>query len=108
MKKRIVLLVIVLTMCFVGTMAYAEKATKNPGEAEFKEHCALCHPDGGNIINPKKTLLKRDREANSIRNEADIVRIMRKPGPGMTPFDEKTISDNEAKEIAEYIFKAFK
>lgn len=108
MKKKIVLLVIVLTMCFVGTMAYAEKATKNPGESEFKEHCALCHPDGGNIINPKKTLLKRDREANNIRNEADIVRTIRKPGPGMTPFDEKTISDNEAKEIAAYIFKAFK
>jgi cytochrome c6 len=108
MKKKIVLLVSVLALCFIGTVAYAEKASKEKGEAEFKEHCALCHPDGGNIINPKKTLLKRDREANNIKNEADIVRVMRKPGPGMTPFDEKTISDNEAKGIAEYIFKAFK
>ncbi len=108
MKKRIVLLVIVLTVCFAGAMAYAEKATKNPGEAEFKEHCALCHPDGGNIVNPKKTLLKKDREANNIRTEADIIRTMRKPGPGMTTFDEKTLSDHEAKEIAKYILKAFK
>jgi cytochrome c6 len=108
MKKKIVLLVCVLTLCFIGTVAYAEKASKETGEAEFKEHCALCHPDGGNIINPKKTLLKRDREANNIRSEADIVRTIRKPGPGMTTFDEKTIPDNEAKEIAKYIFKAFK
>ncbi len=108
MKKVIVLLVGVLTVCGVGAFAFAEKASKNTGEAEFKEHCAICHPDGGNIINPKKTLHKADREANKIRSEADIVKLIRKPGPGMTPFDEKTVSDAEAKEVAKYIFKTFK
>jgi cytochrome c6 len=33
---------------------------------------------------------------------------MRNPGPGMTTFDEKTIPDKQAKEIAEYILKSFK
>ena len=108
MKKITVLLVSVFTVCCVGAVAFAEKASKDTGEAEFKEHCAICHPEGGNIINPKKTLHKADREANNITNEADIIKTMRKPGPGMTTFDEKTISDNEAKEIAKYIFKAFK
>ena len=108
MKKMTVLLVSVLTVCCVGSVAFAEKASKETGEAEFKEHCAVCHLDGGNIINPKKTLHKGDREANNIRNEADIIKTMRKPGPGMTTFDEKTISDQEAKEIAKYIFKTFK
>ena len=108
MKKMTILLVSVFAVCCVGAIAFAEKASKDTGEAEFKEHCALCHPDGGNIINPKKTLHKGDREANNIRNEADIIKTIRKPGPGMTIFDEKTISDNEAKEIAKYIFKAFK
>lgn len=107
MQKMTVLLVSVIIMCCVAAIAFAEKASKDKGEAEFKEHCALCHPGGGNIVNPKKTLHKKDREANNIRKEADIVRIMRKPGPGMTIFDEKTISDSEAKAIAKYIIKTF-
>jgi len=106
--KRMIVLMSVFTLCCVGSIAFAEKASNDKGEAEFKEHCALCHPDGGNIVNPQKTLHKKDREANNIRNEADIIKTMRKPGPGMTTFDEKTVSDNEAKEIAKYILKTFK
>lgn len=78
------------------------------GESEFKEHCAMCHPDGGNIINPKKTLHKKDRVANGIKTQADIIKTMRNPGQGMTTFDEKTIPEKEAKEIADYILKTFK
>jgi len=77
------------------------------GEALFKEHCAACHPDGGNIINPKKTLKKSDLRANNIKSKNDIVAIMRKPGPGMLKFDEKTISGHDAEEIAEFILKKF-
>jgi cytochrome c6 len=108
MKKIIVLLVSVLAVCCVGTFVFADKASKISGEAEFKEHCAMCHPDGGNIINPRKTLYKKDREANNIRNDSDIIKNIRKPGPGMTSFDEKILSDNEAKAIAKYIFNVFK
>jgi cytochrome c6 len=110
MNKMTVLLFGVLTLCSVGfeSIALAEKRTEDIGAAEFKEHCAVCHPDGGNIINPKKALLKKDREANGIRNEADIIKTIRKPGPGMTPFDEKTISEEEAQEVAKYILKTFK
>jgi cytochrome c6 len=108
MKKMIVLLLSVLAVCCVGTTAFAEKSSKVAGEAEFNEHCAVCHPEGGNIINPKKTLHKKDLAANNINNEADIIKIVRKPGLGMTTFDEKTLPDSEAKNIAKYIFKAFK
>jgi cytochrome c6 len=108
MKRMAVLLMSVLIVCCVGSFAVAEKASKDTGEAEFKEHCALCHPDGGNIVNPQKTLHKKDRETNKIRNEADIIKLMRKPGPGMTTFDEKAVPDKEAKEIAQYILKTFK
>ena len=78
------------------------------GETLFNQHCKSCHPDGGNIINPKRTLGKKDREANGIKTKDDIVTFMRKPGPGMTPFDSKILSDKDAKEIAEYIQKTFK
>ena len=76
------------------------------GESLFKQHCAVCHPDGGNIVNPKKTLHKQDREANNVKTEADILKIMRNPGPGMIKFDEKTIPNKQAKEIAEYVLKS--
>lgn len=86
------------------SMAYLEAAEKT-GEQLFKEHCTMCHPDGGNIINPKKTLLKKDLEKNNIKTGEDVVKIMRKPGPGMTTFDVKSLSDKDARMIADYIFK---
>ncbi|MGO9014139.1 MAG: c-type cytochrome [Dissulfurispiraceae bacterium] len=78
------------------------------GQAEFNEHCAVCHPDGGNIVNPEKTLRKADREKYNVKTAADIMGKMRNPGPGMTKFDKKTIPDAEAKKIAEFILKTFK
>ena len=77
------------------------------GEALFQSHCKVCHVDGGNIINPAKTLHKKDREAHNIKKAQDIVKTMRNPGPGMTKFDEKTIPNGDAKAIAEYILKTF-
>jgi cytochrome c6 len=83
------------------------KGGKIDGKKEFMEHCAACHKDGGNIINPAKTLKKSDREANGIKSAKDIVKVMRNPGPGMTKFDKKTIPDSEAKAIADYVIKTF-
>lgn len=78
------------------------------GEAGFKENCAECHIGGGNIVNPNKTLSEKDRNMNGIKTADDIVRIMRKPGEGMTKFDENTISDDDARKIAGYIINTFK
>ncbi|HTZ18743.1 MAG TPA: c-type cytochrome [Dissulfurispiraceae bacterium] len=96
-----------------GSFAAEEKGEKYEkkkisGKAEFQEHCSVCHPDGGNIVNPAKTLHKKDLDANGVKKVSDIVAKMRNPGPGMTQFDKKTISDKEAKAIAEYILKTFK
>lgn len=99
---------IILTggMLFLAALP-SQADSKKSGEALFKANCAVCHPDGGNIVNPAKTLHKKDREANNVKTASDIIGRMRKPGPGMTQFDEKTISDKDAKEIAEYILKTF-
>ena len=97
---------------FAGSMAAAETA----GESLFKEHCSACHPDGGNVVNPLKTLHKKDLEANNIKTAEDIVTKMRNPGPvpthpqewaGMKIFDRKKMSDENALQIAEYILKTF-
>jgi len=98
---------ILLCFCvFAGSGGLTYAAGKS-GEALFKEHCAVCHPDGGNIVNPKKTLHKKDLAANNIKSDGDIVKLMRNPGPGMSKFDVKTISDADAKEISKYIMKTY-
>jgi len=78
------------------------------GEVLFEKNCAVCHTGGGNIIHPEKTLHKKTLEANGIKTVDDIVAKMRKPGPGMTIFDEKALPDAEARAIAEYILATFK
>lgn len=104
---------IALVSVFAIGLLLIAMGTKSPaaekiGESLFKQHCAACHVDGGNIINPKKTLHKKDLLMNNIKSAKDIVKIMRKPGPGMTTFDEKTIPNDKAKEIAAYILIKFK
>lgn len=78
------------------------------GEELFKQHCMVCHPDGGNIVKPDYTLHAKALKSHNIGKPEDIVRIMRSPGAGMTTFDEATIPDKEALAIAEYILKTFK
>lgn len=108
MKKLLFAFSAIAAGVFVVSGAFAaQPAVKNAGEAKFKEHCAVCHPNGGNIVNPKKTLLKAGREANNMKTAADIIKNMRNPGPGMTKFDEKTLSNKDAQAIAEYILKTF-
>jgi cytochrome c6 len=77
------------------------------GKELFEKHCAVCHPDGGNIVNPEYTLHKKDREKHGVKTVKDIIDKMRNPGPGMNQFDKKMIPDDQAKKIAEYILKTF-
>ncbi len=108
MKKVLIVSGFIAAASFVMTSALPGKAfSAESGEALFKQHCAVCHVNGGNIVNPKKTLHKEDREANNVKTVADVIHRMRNPGPGMVKFDEKTIPNKEAKEIAEYILKTF-
>ena len=110
MKKRFVAAVAMLTLGLFATAGLADtkKGGKIDGKKEFVEHCVVCHKDGGNMITPTKTLSKKDREANGVKSAKDIIKLMRKPAAGMTAFDSKTISDKEAKAIADYILKTFK
>lgn len=110
MKNGLVVTVALLTACSFATAGFADtkKGGKIDGKKEFEEHCAVCHPEGGNTVSPKKTLKQADLKANGVKGAKDIIKLMRKPGPGMTAFDSKTISDKEAKAIAAYIIKTFK
>jgi cytochrome c6 len=110
MKKMSITAVTVLAACSLVSAASAgeQSAKAHPGEKLFTQQCAVCHPQGGNIINPQKTLSNKILSANSIKTEEDIIKIMRKGAPGMSKFDTATISDEDAKLIAGYILKTFK
>ena len=110
-RRMMMKMILAMAICSL-VLAVSEYPTiaaeQENGEAGFKENCAECHIGGGNIVNPNKTLSKMDRNTNGIKTADDIVRVMRKPGEGMTKFDEKTISDIDARKIAEYIINTFK
>lgn len=78
------------------------------GQQLFRERCAPCHPDGSNVINPKKTLHGGVLADNGITTPADIVKKMRDPGPGMARFDAATIPDADARLIAEYVLATYR
>ncbi len=108
MKKVCVVFLFSLACCLIVASGFASEGDKGKsGEVLFKEHCSPCHPDGSNIINPKKTLHKKDLQANKILTAEDIMKLMRNPGPGMIRFDRETLSEKDAKAIAEYIIKTF-
>jgi cytochrome c6 len=109
MKLPLCRLVLVLGVAALPVAAPASIAgAKIDGKAEFETHCSGCHPNGGNVTNPAKTLLKMDREANGVKSVKDIVKKIRKPGPGMKQYDKQELSDAKAKAIGEYIIKNFK
>jgi cytochrome c6 len=116
LRKMIFPLLVVSFVLFLTSLSGSWASAQTTGESLFKEHCSACHPDGDNILNPKKTLKQKDLEANDIRTAEAIVKKMRNPGPvpthpqewaGMKMFDKNKISDEDALKIAEYILKTF-
>ncbi len=83
------------------------KSESQRGEQLYKQYCASCHPDGGNVSDPKNNLRKSTLKAKRITKPEDIVTIMRKPVSRMISFDVSTVSDEDARAIAEYVLEAF-
>ena len=78
------------------------------GEALFKQYCSACHPEGGNVSDPQRTLHGPVLKKNHITSADDIIRVMRHPFSRMIRFDVSTLSDRDARAIAEYILTTFK
>jgi cytochrome c6 len=97
---------LVIVFCHAVSAEVALNASQ--GEQAFIKNCAVCHLNGGNVINTAKSLHKKDLAKSGIDRPADIVGNMRNPGPAMPRFDDKAISDKTARAIAEYILKTFK
>lgn len=98
----------VLMVLAVGVGLAACRGGGPSGAALFRLHCAGCHPDGGNTVNPRKTLKRADREANGIRTAADVAAFIRNPGVGMPRFTAGMIPADEARAIGAYVVATFK
>jgi cytochrome c6 len=78
------------------------------GEALFTIHCSGCHQSGGNVKYPQKSLDRMTLAANGITTPQQIIQLMRRPGSGMKEFDRATLSDADARKVAEYVLATFK
>jgi cytochrome c6 len=94
-------------IALAALLLFAASAFAGGGDI-FKAKCAVCHPDGGNILKKEKTLHRKALAANNLKTVRDLVKYMRSPGPGMTKFDQKALPDKDAQAVAEYILKTFK
>lgn len=106
--KKVLLAGIAILFVVLIFWAYTVVSLSKVGERAFLKHCSTCHAEGGNSIDPSKTLSRKDLNANGIKTSADIMDKIRKPGQGMPPFDRVEISDETAEAIAKYILKTFK
>jgi cytochrome c6 len=79
------------------------------GKRLFEMHCAHCHMDGGNVVNPRKTLKKKDLDASGLNTTEALVGYMINPGPGMLRLvhKDRDITKIQARGIAAYIFETF-
>ena len=107
MMKKIVTLALALSANWLWLAPTNTVQAAANGEELFNQRCSACHANGGNIINPQKTLFKANREANRVTTAEAIIDKMRNPGPGMSKFDTNFLPDTDAKVIAEYILKTF-
>lgn len=78
------------------------------GESLFKQYCSSCHPNGGNVSDPGRSLHGSALKRHHITTPEDIVRVMRKPTSRMIRFDVSTLSDRDARIIADYVLTTFK
>lgn len=88
--------------------ASSQQGRVQTGEELFRQFCFNCHPDGGNVSDPNRTLHGSALRKNHITKPEDIVKIMRNPISRMLRFDTGTISDKDAHTIAEYVLKTFR
>ena len=94
-------------LMIAGFLLGADIATAADGKALFARHCAGCHYQGGNLVNPAKPLTRMHREANGLRTASDLVAKMRRGGQGMPAFTTKRLPEPEARAIADHILRSF-
>jgi uncharacterized membrane protein len=87
-----------------GQLTYAGRTIAGPprylaGQRVYAASCAACHPDGGNILDPRKPVL----HSGLLENEDIFKTWVRDPAPPMPPSPPSQIPDPQVKELYDYI-----
>ena len=83
-------------------------AVADAGAAIFEAKCVACHVQGGNVLNPGKTLSREALQKNAYTEQASIVNLLR-VGKGQMPKYQGSIppvsrlTDEELEEVASYV-----
>ncbi|MEE9345183.1 MAG: c-type cytochrome [Methylococcales bacterium] len=68
----------------------------------FDQYCASCHSNGGNIMNPEKTLSQDHLTKNGTDNIGSISALVTAGKTPMPAFG-KQLSDKEIADVAKYV-----
>lgn len=111
MNTRVKLFFIFFLILDMSAIVHAEEMSKTKsGEMLFVENCSRCHPNGGNIINPSKTLKQGTLAANNLQKEDALLTYLLNPGPGMPRLIHRDtgLSEPDARKLIHYIMETFK
>jgi cytochrome c6 len=73
------------------------------GQTLFQNHCAGCHAQGGNSLNPAKPV----KGSAYLSSVAAFTGFVRQPSGAMPAFDEGALSTAEVKQMYDYVKQAF-
>ena len=99
-----VMIIMAAVLLMTGMGLGAEKGKGKTGQEEFQANCAVCHPEGGNVIKPDKPLKGSDK----LKDFKIFQAWIRNPVPPMTAFTTVQISEQQARAIYDYILTASK
>jgi len=98
--NRIGALILAVAIWFLSPALQASAAD---GEQLFNNHCAGCHPHGGNIIRRGRTLKLRALEQRQLNNPDAIARIARE-GIGQMGGYAEVLGPNGDQVVAQWIW----
>jgi mono/diheme cytochrome c family protein len=89
---------------FGGRLTFSGKVPSAPAEYSagrwtFRERCSACHPNGGNIVRSDMPL----RGAPMLTNLTIFSAWIRNPSPPMPAFPPSKMTDQQARELYDYV-----
>ena len=89
-------------------LTHQPAAVADTGAVIFETKCAACHANGGNVLNPQKTLDAKALEKFKYNEQAAVVQLL-KNGKGQMPKYQGAIppisrlSDEDIEAVAQYV-----
>ena len=100
-SQKSILIILIFIIFFVSM---PEHVNANSGKILFKNHCAGCHLNGGNIIRRSKNLKISSLKRNGIDNPESIAKIVREGVGRMDSYIDK-LGDNGDQVVANWVWE---